>query len=267
MNKIHIKSIGCRLSTRPLVTTLVLALVVFVSGCATVSGPASEVPGNQERIEQAQAQLAKAQKFYDSGTYNEAMQNYLLALDSGVLTSPQQLQARKHLAFIHCVSSRIPLCSEQFQKAFAVSEQFDLAPAEAGHPVWGPVFRNVKAEVEQRRSGQRPAEPPAKVVSPGEMAFADGMSAYQAGNYAKAITALKESLTDTVTPENRIKAHKFMAFSYCLTRRVKLCRAEFATILQLDPKFELSAAEIGHPSWGPSFRAEKAQKKPTPAKK
>ncbi|TXT36149.1 MAG: hypothetical protein FD135_4482, partial [Comamonadaceae bacterium] len=121
--------------------------------------------------------------------------------------------------------------------------------------------------VEQRRTGQRPSAP-AKLPSPSETASNDGMTAYQAGNYAKAITNFKEALTDkAMTVENQIMALKFTAFSYCLTQRVKQCRAEFASILRLDPKFELSAAEIGHPNWGAAFRAEKARLKSPPAKK
>lgn len=258
-------SMPARWSRGKLTATSVLVFSLFAAGCATTSGPATEAPDNRERLEQAQALLTKGEKLYAAGTYTEAMQSYLMALDSGVLTVPQQLEARKHLAFIHCVSSRIPLCSEQFQKAFATSEQFELTPAEAGHPIWGPVYRNVRAEVEQRRSGQRPA--PAKTQSAAEKAFADGMAAYQAGNYTKAIATLKEALTDTAAAVNPTEARKVLAFSYCLTQRVKQCRAEFATLLRANPKFELSAAEIGHPSWGPSFRAEKAKLKPAPAGK
>jgi hypothetical protein len=72
---------------------------------------------------------------------------------------------------------------------------------------------------------------------------------------------------DATVLEKKINTHKFIAFSYCLTKRVTLCRAEFGKILLLDPNFELGPAEAGHPSWGPSFQAEKAKRKPAAARK
>ncbi|MBI2295732.1 MAG: TssQ family T6SS-associated lipoprotein [Betaproteobacteria bacterium] len=66
------------------------------------------------------------------------------ALDAG-LGKSDQVKAHKHLAFIHCSSGREPRCRDEFRKALAADPGFDLDPAEAGHPTWGPVFRSVKA--------------------------------------------------------------------------------------------------------------------------
>ncbi|TXT34757.1 MAG: hypothetical protein FD135_5226, partial [Comamonadaceae bacterium] len=135
-----------RSSVHGLLAGSALVMAMLMTGCATKSGPTtppaaepSAETAPQERSQQIQTQLNKAKKLYEAGTYNEAMQEYLMAIDSGLLSVPQQLEARKYLAFIHCVNSRLPLCTEQFQKAFVISEQFDLSPAEAGHPIWGPV--------------------------------------------------------------------------------------------------------------------------------
>jgi hypothetical protein len=38
------------------------------------------------------------------------------------------------------------MCYESFRKALALKPDFELTPAEAGHPVWGPVFRSAKAK-------------------------------------------------------------------------------------------------------------------------
>ena len=35
-------------------------------------------------------------------------------------------------------------CRDEFRRALAVDPALELAPAEAGHPVWGPIFRSVK---------------------------------------------------------------------------------------------------------------------------
>jgi hypothetical protein len=46
---------------------------------------------------------------------------------------------------MHCVSNQQKLCREEFRKALDADPGFDLTPAEAGHPLWGPVFRKLKA--------------------------------------------------------------------------------------------------------------------------
>jgi Tfp pilus assembly protein PilF len=81
---------------------------------------------------------------YDEGDYSESVKNLQVAIDQG-LTPKERANAHKHLAFIHCVENRERLCRDEFRKALAVDPALDLAPAEAGHPIWGPVFRSVKA--------------------------------------------------------------------------------------------------------------------------
>jgi hypothetical protein len=36
-------------------------------------------------------------------------------------------------------------CRDEFRAALDIDPSMQLEPAEAGHPVWGPVFRSVKA--------------------------------------------------------------------------------------------------------------------------
>jgi hypothetical protein len=38
------------------------------------------------------------------------------------------------------------MCYESFRRALALNPKFELTAAEAGHPVWGPVFRSAKAK-------------------------------------------------------------------------------------------------------------------------
>src|SRR6266702_3090429 len=81
-------------------------------------------------------------------------------------------------------------------------------------------------------------------------------SAYSNGDYARTIQLLSHaSEIDRSDSATQIEAHKLMAFSYCVTGKVPACRAEFRKILDIDPRFELSAAERGHPTWGPAFEA------------
>jgi Tfp pilus assembly protein PilF len=89
------------------------------------------------------AALAAGLRQYEDGSYAEAARQLQMAIDQG-LSRSERVNAHKHLAFIHCVSGRTASCREEFRKALAVEPGFDLPPAEAGHPTWGPVFRSVK---------------------------------------------------------------------------------------------------------------------------
>ncbi len=54
---------------------------------------------------------------------------------------------------------------------------------------------------------------------------------------------------------------KNVAFSQCLKERFRECRAAFLKIYDIDPAFDLTPAEAGHPSWTKTFAAAKAQAK------
>ncbi len=101
--------------------------------------PAEPAPGLAEQ------ELGKGIKSYEDGDYKSAARQLQAALNFGLSTPSDKVKAHKYLAFIHCVSSRIAACRDEFRKALAEDPQFALEPAEAGHPIWGPVFRNVKA--------------------------------------------------------------------------------------------------------------------------
>ena len=81
---------------------------------------------------------------YDQGQYKRAAATLQQALNMGLVPANQTL-AYKHLAFISCTSNRESQCRNEFRKALELDSRFDLTPAEAGHPQWGPVFRSVKA--------------------------------------------------------------------------------------------------------------------------
>ena len=88
--------------------------------------------------------LATGLRQYNDGEYADAARNLQAAVDLG-LSDRERANAHKHLAFIHCAANRERQCREEFRKALAVDPALELAPAEAGHPVWGPIFRSVKA--------------------------------------------------------------------------------------------------------------------------
>lgn len=246
-------------------------VLLAMSGCAllpplTSTAPSADEVAKKERFERAQVNLNDGLKRYESGNFDDAMKNFLLALDSGVLTVPQQINARKLMAFIHCASNRESACKDEFQKILSLDAKFDLPPAEAGHPSWGPVFRVVKGDGETRKV-RFPVLPAFVGPSVAEKRISDGITSYEAGDYNKAIQTFQEALKEPIAESEQIRVRKYIAFSYCLTNRGALGRAEFMKILKLKPDFVLDPAEAGHPSWGPSFRAVKSKQKPIPAKK
>lgn len=83
-------------------------------------------------------------KQYEAGEYTESAKNLQGAINLG-LPDRERADAHKHLAFIHCAENRERQCRDEFRKALAVDPALELAPAEAGHPVWGPIFRSLKA--------------------------------------------------------------------------------------------------------------------------
>lgn len=232
-------------------------LLLAVAGCALFATPPAPKavpavdPTSQPRAERALANLSEGLKRYEAGNFDEAKTSFLLAVDSGILSTAQQLDARKHMAFIYALQNRDSSAREEFEKAFAIDAKFELTPAEAGHPRWGPIYRQVKTDVTARDTSWFAPKPPTQA----ERIFSEGMVAYDAGNYAKAIQLFTDAQKETLSLTDRVKTYKQTAFSYCVLKKRSLCGAEFTKILKLQPSFELSPAEAGHPSWGTTFRA------------
>ena len=83
---------------------------------------------------------------YEDGEIVYSAKLLQASLDQGLRSTSDRVRAHKYLAFIHCASNRIPPCRDEFKKAIDLDSSFDLRENEAGHPVWGPVFRSVKAK-------------------------------------------------------------------------------------------------------------------------
>jgi Tfp pilus assembly protein PilF len=120
---------------------LAMIVLAFLAGCATQPGR-----GIQDFFapSKGQAALDAGVKQYEEGDYADSAKSLAAALDQG-LNERGQVRARKYLAFISCASNRIAACRDEFRKALAIDPSFELAPAEAGHPIWGPVFRQLKS--------------------------------------------------------------------------------------------------------------------------
>jgi len=83
---------------------------------------------------------------YEEGNYQASITALQGVLETGLSGKPEQVKAYKYLAFIQCVSGREAMCRDYFKKALEIDPNFNLDTAEAGHPIWGPVFRSVKSK-------------------------------------------------------------------------------------------------------------------------
>ena len=249
------------MSTSPRTLLLLLLVAAFVSACA-VPGPEKkpEPPQITEQMlrDRAKEQLATGQKQYEAGEFDAATKSFNGALEHGLLSKSEQSTARKYLAFIACVSNRESQCRDEFRRALEIDTAFELTPAEAGHPNWGPVFRSVKAQLDEQRAALAAKNAPP--LPKAEQLLADGLKKYDAGEYESATKLLQDATKEGLKDKgDQVKSLKFTAFCSCLANRITLCRGEFTRIFDIDPAFDLSPAEAGHPSWSKTFAQAKAQ--------
>ena len=185
----------------------------------------------------AHVTLVKGLRQFDDGDHEASAKTLASALEQGP-SDKDRAEAHKHLAFIHCSAGRESRCREEFRKALAANPTMRLDAAEAGHPVWGPIFRSMS----------------------GPGALSAGLKQYEEGNYAESAKNLQGAIELGVEDKERANAHKHLAFIHCASNRQQQCRDEFRKALAIDPALELAPAEAGHPVWGPIFRSLKAAK-------
>lgn len=133
-----------------------LAVALLCSACAQFGKEEAAKPVPQENqaaanapagggnIDKAQQELAGGIASYENGAYKLAARQLQSALALGLTDPVSRARAHKYLAFMHCVGGRQRQCRDEFAKALDADPSFDLSPAEAGHPTWGPVFRKLK---------------------------------------------------------------------------------------------------------------------------
>src|SRR5689334_8403861 len=256
---------------------LPFALVLLVAACGELpkigssesSKPAAPQITEDMLRDRAKEQLAAGVKFYEAGEFDSAQKNLNASLEHGLLPKPDQARARKLLAFIHCVLGREAQCRDEFRKAFEIYPEFALTAAEDGHPIWGPVYRNVRTQlVAEREAAQSRRTTNLLPLGKAEQLLQDGLIRYDSGDYEGALKLLEQSLKEGLKEKpDQVRAMKFTAFSNCLLNRIATCRAAFIKIYEVNPDFDLTPAEAGHPSWTRTFAAAKAQAKKLQAEK
>ena len=252
------------------IRTAAVAAALLVAACAEMpklfdrgaEAPKPAAPQITESSlrDRATQQLADGVKQFEAGDYDNAVKSLTSSLEHGLLSKAEQARARKYLAFSHCVSGRETLCRDEFRKAFEIYPDFALTAAEDGHPIWGPIYRNMRTQLVAEREAAAARKPGMFTqVSKAEQMLNDGLVKYDAGDYAAAHTLLVSSVKEGLKKEDQVRAMKFTAFTLCLENKVPQCRAEFLRIYDVDPKFDLTPAEAGHPSWTRTFASVKAQ--------
>ena len=123
--------------------------VLVLNGCAAMStcGESGEVRLFRTPTEYM---VNSGIKNYEDGNYPASITVLQSLVESKEATKGEKLLAYKYLAFDHCVSPRESkelrekMCRDSFRKAFDFDPKFILTPAEAGHPIWGPIFSSEK---------------------------------------------------------------------------------------------------------------------------
>lgn len=235
---------------------LVAAAAALAAGCAPIAE--KPAPGTPRVVEadlrsRAEEQLALGLRQYQQGGFDAAGKNFSAALEGGMLSRRDQSVARKHLAFVYCMQGSEGACRDEFQKALEIDPDFDLSPAEVGHPIWGPVYVSVR---ERLHAPPPPASAAPKTQGAGERLLSEGLAKYNDGDFAGAAATLEKAVdAGLAARSDQLNALKHAAFSYCLLSKWAQCRARFNRIYEIDPDFELTAAEAGHPSWRNTYAA------------
>jgi Tfp pilus assembly protein PilF len=134
-----------------------LSIALACAGCSSpgdkhATGSVATAKKTTQRAKEAstskaEQELQRGIKSYEEAEYEIAAKQFQSALDWGLVNRTDKANAYKYLAFVACTSGRGKSCHAEFRNALEVDPKFKLAPAEVGHPIWGPVFRSVKEKV------------------------------------------------------------------------------------------------------------------------
>lgn len=129
---------------------LPMMVAFLVSACS--SGPVRDIGLDKLSPRKAERALASGLASYENGEYSSAAKQLQDALNSGLTFKSDRVTAYKYLAFVYCVTDRKKQCKRAFRNALEINSDLELSAAEAGHPLWGPVFREAQAEQNQRKN-------------------------------------------------------------------------------------------------------------------
>ena len=117
-------------------------------------------------LAKAEQMLADGIVKYDTGDYPASLKLLEAALKEGLKEKPDQVRAMKHMAFNLCLKEKYRECRNEFVKIYEVDENFDLTPAEAGHPSWTKTFAAAKAQAKKAQQDKATREAREKAKAP-----------------------------------------------------------------------------------------------------
>jgi len=124
----------------PLRLAIALA-AALMAGCMQVAPPLGLLDVSARPAEHA---LLAGMKAYDDAQYDSADRLFREALALGLVSQRDRAEAHKRLAFIQCAAGRLGECEAEFKLARQADRTFALDKSEAGHPVWGPVYKRLQ---------------------------------------------------------------------------------------------------------------------------
>jgi len=131
-----------RIRSRLPTLRVALASAALLAACAQPAPPPLGVVDISARP--AERALLAGLKAYDDAQYESAERLFREALAAGLASPRDRAEAHKRLAFLHCAGGRLGDCEAEFRLARQSDRNFALDKSEAGHPVWGPVYKNLQ---------------------------------------------------------------------------------------------------------------------------
>jgi Tfp pilus assembly protein PilF len=116
-----------------------LVILAALAGCETPP-PSTQVGLTDLTERPAERALMGAMRAYDDADYPAVERQANEAMKLGLRSQRDVATAHKLRAFVYCTSNRLAACEAEFRAARAADPAFALSHAEAGHPVWGPVY-------------------------------------------------------------------------------------------------------------------------------
>jgi Tfp pilus assembly protein PilF len=121
---------------------LVLCASALLAGC--VQPPPAPIGLLDIAERPAEKALLAGLRAYEDAQYATAEQQLRAALGVGLAAPKDRAAAHKILAFIYCTSERRRECEAEFRLARESDPAFALSRSEAGHPLWGPVYKRLE---------------------------------------------------------------------------------------------------------------------------
>ena len=117
-----------------------VAALVLLAACDTM--PQQQAPTGLTDLAERPAEraLMGAMRAYDDADYPAVERQANEAMKLGLRSNRDVATAHKLRAFVYCTSNRLAACEAEFRAARTADPGFVLSKAEAGHPVWGPVY-------------------------------------------------------------------------------------------------------------------------------